>query len=782
MATQVAPPGYNPESSLLQGGTAPIVAMRGGGSGSPPTPDYNATASLLQGGTGVIEAVKGGGKAGVVFAPQLVEERTYSKTAPPKNVVRASRSYTLEIYGLKAEKSNLALETDLSIRQRRLMRYVGQEKQTRLITSTGTLNQPDGQFAYTGYPKYGDCRPSLPLNFFDVMARKVHFMDSKAHIVWIIPNIRGNKDVFDAIYNKIIENGLLPGKEHVLVFTGVFYPDTPNETSLFLFDEILKLKEKNPGQVFVVSTPDSSLLKNGCYILENTYAMKSTLAKQQGKNKEVPTFFEPEVLVFPHENIVVRSVQMPISAESRVSVGLLLRKKVAGKSFYVKGEAGRKAEPAPESLENYTTVLSDPRQPETKAWPPKSQQTIRCPADMDCQEFELGFPLEKLGTSIFLNLLETKLYLFHITSEKIPYFTGPKEGEAEEEKEEEEEPVEQEEEEEEIELVPEPVPVIANLNVPKIPKGFYKEDPSAVSSSSTVTFPVGGFTFTVRVPASPANNDPIRIDWLNERFTKSEADLLNALQLTPSILQKVYSSGRKWHVSNFLASLALSNCFKESQLLLKSECYNARRFLRAVALEVQKECLNKATKEWGKPSKGFIKTTKNEEPMEEELQSTSTLQPINNNELPSTSTLQPFNNTNQEEEELLSVSQSQPQAVVGITSSRSLNDLTKNMRNLQIDSTPVTQQSVLAYEPPKSVTQQSVVSYEAQKPVTQQSVVSYEAQKPVTQQSVVSYEAQKPVTQAQTFSYIPRNIRSLSIDDTAPTARISSGIRNLSIV
>ena len=748
MATQVAP-GYNPEVSLLQGGTAPIKPMLGGGGGSPPTPDYNATASLLQGGTGVIEAVKGGGfakggaKAGVAFAPQLVEERTYSKTAPAKNVVRASRSYTLEIYGLKAEKSNLGLETDLSIRQRRLMRYIGQEKQTRLITSTATLNQADGQFAYTGYPKYGDCRPSLPLNFFDVMARKVHFMNAKAHIVWIVPNIRGNKEVFDSIYNRIIENGLLPGKEHVLVFTGVFYPDTPNETSLFLFDEILKLKEKNPGQVFVVSTPDSSLLKNGCYILENTYAMKSTLAKQQGKNKEVPTFFEPDVLVFPHENILVRSVQMPISAESRVSVGLLLRKKVAEKSFYVKGEAGRKAEPAPESLENYTTVLSDPRQPETKAWPPKSQQTIRCPADMDCHDFELGFPLEKLGSSIFLNLLETKLYLFHITSEKIPYFTGPKEGEAEEEEEEEEEePVE--EEEEEIELVPEPVPIVANLNVPKIPKGFYKEDPSAVSSSSTVTFPVGGFTFTVRVPASPANNDPVRIDWLNERFTKSEADLLNALQLTPSILQKVYSSGRKWHVSNFLAALALSNCFKESKLLLNSECYNARRFLRAVALEVQKQCLNRATKEWGTPSKGFIKTTKNEEPEEkkneDELESTSTLEPINNNELPSTSTLEPFNNTvNQEEEEEDLSFVSQPQAVVGITSSR-LNNLAKNMRSLQIDTTPL-----------------------------QQRTVSFQNQKPVTQQQ-------------QTLSYVPRNIRSLSIDDTTPIARISSGLRNLSIL
>lgn len=711
MATQVAP-GYNPEASLLQGGTAPIKPMlgggvdspttKGGGSGSPPTPDYNSTASLLQGGTGVIEAVKGGGKAGVAFAPDLVKTLEFSKNAPPKNVVRASRTYTLEIYGIKTVRPTLSLDPNLSARQRRLLKYVQVGKETRLLTSMSTLGTEEGQFAYTGYPKYGDCRPSLPVNFFDVMAKKVYFMDEKAHIIWVIPNLRGNKEVFETIHDKIIENGLLPGKEHILVFTGAFYPDTPNETSEFLFDEILKLKEKNPGQVFVISTPDSTLLRNGCHILENTYAMKTTLAKQQGKSKEVPTFFEPDVLVFPHENIIIRSVQMPISADSKVSVGLLLRKKVAGKSFFIKGEPGRKAEPAP--YENFTTILSDPRQPETRTWPKKSEQTIKCPAGMDCQNFEVGFPLAKLGTSIFLNLLETKLFLFHISEEKIPYFTTSKEeGEEEEEEEEEEEIAENEEEEEEEEeeegIALEP---IAEIEVPKIvPKGHYKASPDAKQSNKTVSFTVEGFTFTIRVPNTSGSNDPIRIDWLNETFTQGEVDFLNSLQLSTAILRGAYGLGYKWRVSNFLGSLAVSNCFKETDLLLKSECSDARRFLRKIGFELQKDCLNKAAEQWAKPSEGIVKEAKvvpprikpknNElegessfEPIENnELEGESVLEPIENNELESDSVLEPIENN---EVDSLSSSKSEPTRVpvVAVVSGGPTQQISRGLNSLSL--------------------------------------------------------------------------------------------------
>ena len=599
----------------------PATEQGGGGMGTPPTPDYNPSASLLEGGTGVIQAVKGGsmattdprGGAQVKFAED-VTEREYSKEAPAKNVSRASRAYTLEIYGIKTVKSPLKLDSDLSSRQRRLLQYVNKEKKTPIVSSATTLPTEEGAFAYTESPKYGDCKPQLPINYFTIMPKKVHFMENRPHTIWCIPNLRGNVEVFETIYEELIDNGKLE-KNHVLIFLGAFYPDTPNEASVLLFDEVLKLKQQNPNQVFVLTPKNAPLLRNGCSILDNTYAMKSTLAKQQGKTKEVPTFFEPDVLVFPHEQFVFRVTDMPISADSKVSVGLLLKKKVAEKSYYIKSQPGRKVEPAP--MENYVTVTSNPNESETRSWPPKSQQTIKCPKDSNCQEFELGFPLEKMGTSIFMNLLETKLYLFHMTKEKIPFLTGPIAATVvseEEPEEEEEEPAPEETEEEEEEIVLQPT---ATITPPPPIKGEFKEDPAAKPSPQSVTMNVEGYSFEVRVPMSTSNSDVVKIDWMNARFTKDEADLLNALQFTPGLLKRAIGENYKWRLANFLANLTLSSCFKETSLLLKSECDDARLFMRKVAEQHQKECLARMYKEWGTPSEGIVETEAQEEKKEE---------------------------------------------------------------------------------------------------------------------------------------------------------------------
>ena len=54
---------------------------------------------------------------------------------------------------------------------------------------------------------------------------------------------------------------------------------------------------------------------------------------------QVPTFFEPDILVLPYEQILLRSTDMPISVDAKVSVGLLLRKK-DGKYTSVVGTKG----------------------------------------------------------------------------------------------------------------------------------------------------------------------------------------------------------------------------------------------------------------------------------------------------------------------------------------------------------------------------------------------------------------------------------------------------------
>ena len=54
------PPGYNPNVSLLSGGTGTILPVQGGGGGGLPI-NYNPNESLLEGGTGTIQAIRGGG-------------------------------------------------------------------------------------------------------------------------------------------------------------------------------------------------------------------------------------------------------------------------------------------------------------------------------------------------------------------------------------------------------------------------------------------------------------------------------------------------------------------------------------------------------------------------------------------------------------------------------------------------------------------------------------------------------------------------------------------------
>jgi hypothetical protein len=266
-------------------------------------------------------------------------------------------------------------------------------------------------------------------------------------------------------------------------------------------------------------------------------------------------------------------------------------------------------------MENYVTVTSNPNESETRSWPPKSQQTIKCPKDSDCQEFELGFPLEKMGTSIFMNLLETKLYLFHMTKEKIPFLTGPVAATViEEEPEEEEEEPAPEETEEEEEIILQPT---ATITPPPPIKGEFKEDPAAKPSAQSVTMNVEGYSFEVRVPMSTSNSDAVKIDWMNARFTKDEADLLNALQFTPGLLKRAIGENYKWRLANFLANLTLSSCFKETSLLLKSECDDARLFMRKVAEQHQKECLARMYKEWGTPSEGIVEAEAQEEKKEE---------------------------------------------------------------------------------------------------------------------------------------------------------------------
>jgi hypothetical protein len=93
----------------------------------------------------------------------------------------------------------------------------------------------------------------------------------------------------------------------------------------------------------------------------------------------------------------------------------------------------------------------------------------------------------------------------------------------------------------------------------------------------TVPIELNSFHFSLRTASEP----PVKDDWLAGKFTQDEADFLNMLQVTPSLVEKAFGKkGSLTKVAEFLEQCSLSNCFEDTTLLSQRECSNAQTFIR----------------------------------------------------------------------------------------------------------------------------------------------------------------------------------------------------------
>jgi hypothetical protein len=92
-----------------------------------------------------------------------------------------------------------------------------------------------------------------------------------------------------------------------------------------------------------------------------------------------------------------------------------------------------------------------------------------------------------------------------------------------------------------------------------------------------VAISVGSQEYSIRSPVPDVIDD-----WNNGIFSKDEANYLNAMTLSPKILSKVFSISWKQELSNHLAMISRSKCFKDSRLLLHADCQNAQSFVSKV--------------------------------------------------------------------------------------------------------------------------------------------------------------------------------------------------------
>jgi len=102
--------------------------------------------------------------------------------------------------------------------------------------------------------------------------------------------------------------------------------------------------------------------------------------------------------------------------------------------------------------------------------------------------------------------------------------------------------------------------------------------PTAVQNHvPDVAISVGSQEYSIRSPVPDVIDD-----WNNGIFSKDEANYLNAMTLSPKILSKVFSISWKQELSNHLAMISRSKCFKDSRLLLHADCQNAQSFVSKV--------------------------------------------------------------------------------------------------------------------------------------------------------------------------------------------------------
>ncbi len=109
------------------------------------------------------------------------------------------------------------------------------------------------------------------------------------------------------------------------------------------------------------------------------------------------------------------------------------------------------------------------------------------------------------------------------------------------------------------------------------PKMFMPNTKSSHMRVPGTAISVGLKEFVVRNPVPD-----VVADWESGIYSQDESDYLNAMKLTPEILRTVFKDNWKKEVSNHLSMISRSKCFKDTRLILHSECQDAQKFISAI--------------------------------------------------------------------------------------------------------------------------------------------------------------------------------------------------------
>ena len=612
MASQ-PPPGYNPEASLLQGGTAPIQPVQGGGSqvttdhrgggmeagASLPT-GYNPEQSLLNtGATAPIVAIRGGAKEGEVAYREYVLEQydpVLTSIALPALKAKEGRQSLIKAYlsfsrpYLKELKSFLADPVE--------------------YTSTGNDNA-----LYKICPTPGG-RRRLPIDFFQGVRKRTVIIDKDDIHLWIFANLQGNVSKF-LQYLKLIPKGergnILPN--HIVVLTGTLFSNNDDENLLF-YEQFLEKKIANMETLYALNLLTENFVIQSCSIMSKTYSQEY-LGKEE-KNLVLPTFVEPDFLIFKQQQIVLKNSELPFQRnDMNISISTILEKpdpEGKYKSFLLVPVIGANEEfnsNASDAPPDKKYFLLDSN-PSTKKLVLPSTSELICPKGQTCSNFKGGYTLEKITDDKRIDT--SALYHIYKNTDKMPFLKNPgsvlsadeappkaavpevpkenKEKDKEEEKEEEEEVFVLEEESVPIKDMGKSKPL--ELKKPKMDTPF-QASPTAVEATEQ-EIEVNAKQFKLRIPLIKG----VRENWIAGKFSENEVAFLQSLQFTPQLLSETFGA-QVWKVrlSNFLESLLLSTCFQDTTLLTGIECSNAQQFVKQVYIAMYNRLLAELYDEMG---------------------------------------------------------------------------------------------------------------------------------------------------------------------------------------
>lgn len=557
------PPGYNPNSSLLNGGTTPILPVQGGGFQGGLPDDYNATQSLLdvKGGSDIVPISGGsysliGGETEVEKAMRLAKEAQEQRKR--EMVAKLSKSYMLEDYSIVPSKQE-TLNYDVPFRTALLKKYKSYLAPLLQDACKEFTKPSDPTLTQRDPPRPRLMNSGQP-TLIDSMPRRIQVIKEKSPSFFIVPGIEGRVDVLTSVLTQIKDT---IKESTYLLFLPPLYGNTTNPLpNLFILNKILDLKTQYPNRVYALNNLSKDSIAISQKLLKNMYS--DTYAPK--KEYSLPLFLEPDILVFTGPKIVFRNGPLPQS-ESGVNagnvVGMMEKIHTLPSSFLIK--------PSAKDTTSFKTYHADFLCDGTKG--NLGTGTTDCPG-YTCETFKGGYKLDSIRNPIKLG---GELYYLGISNGQ-PLFKTPKVTSA---------------------ITPtssvEPASVPPNINFPEnveeeeISTNF-KEDPTATNKESTVPFEFNMKQFSIREATKGKD------DWSKGKFTQGEADFLNTLRLTKALLQHAF--GIEWpkKVGEFFETLAISKCFQEYKLILSEECDVARRFLQTIQKQLYLLTLQKMVK------------------------------------------------------------------------------------------------------------------------------------------------------------------------------------------